>query len=109
LLLTTLKRWKLLTLLLTRENNMLSALKKYGWNLLLSVDQLVNAVLAGDPDETISSRIGKVKQSHGGSIPWRRPVLKIVDHFLDIVETGHTVNSIETDEGSAEVWNWRRK
>lgn len=33
--------------------------KKYIWNLLISIDQLCNTILGGDPDETMSSRMGK--------------------------------------------------
>jgi hypothetical protein len=34
-------------------------LKKYLKNILISLDQLVNAILGGDPDMTISARIGR--------------------------------------------------
>ncbi|MDC3412513.1 hypothetical protein [Terrihalobacillus insolitus] len=33
--------------------------KRYFWNLLISIDQLVNTILGGYPDETLSSRMGK--------------------------------------------------
>lgn len=33
--------------------------KRYIWNLLIAIDQLFNALLFGDPDETLSSRMGK--------------------------------------------------
>ena len=36
-------------------------LKKYIWNMLIAFDQFVNAIFGGDPDETISSRVGKHK------------------------------------------------
>lgn len=32
---------------------------KYIWNLLIAIDQLFNTILGGDPDETMSSRMGK--------------------------------------------------
>jgi hypothetical protein len=32
---------------------------RYFWNLLIAVDQLFNTVFGGDPDETLSSRMGK--------------------------------------------------
>ena len=31
----------------------------YFKNVLIGIDQLVNALLGGDPDETVSSRVGK--------------------------------------------------
>ena len=42
---------------------------KYFLNILISLDQMGNTLLGGDPDETISSRLGKLKQKHGGQIP----------------------------------------
>ena len=35
---------------------------RYLWNVLLSLDQLGNSLLGGDPDETISSRVGRIKR-----------------------------------------------
>ena len=35
-------------------------LKTYIVNILLGIDQLVNVLMFGDPDETISSRAGRV-------------------------------------------------
>ncbi len=49
---------------------------KWLLNILISIDQLGNTIAGGDPDETISSRLGKLKVKHGGKIPWRRPVSK---------------------------------
>lgn len=44
-------------------------MKRYIWNLLISIDQLVNTITGGDPDETISSRCGKkARQGHKFSI-----------------------------------------
>jgi hypothetical protein len=34
-------------------------MKKYLWNLLVALDELTNAILLGDPRETISSRADK--------------------------------------------------
>lgn len=34
-------------------------LKKYIRNILISIDQFANTVLGGDPDMTISSRLGR--------------------------------------------------
>jgi hypothetical protein len=36
--------------------------KKWFWNVLIALDQLVNALAFGDPDETISSRAAKAMQ-----------------------------------------------
>lgn len=77
---------------------------------LLAVDQLGNNVpvvsrlmfgpYAGQSeDETISSSLGKLKESRGGKIPWRYPVAKLVDWGLDKIDKNHSVDAIEHDEG----------
>ena len=69
-------------------------------NVLIGIDQLGNAFVGGDPDETISSRLGKLKVRHGGKIPWRRPLSKIIDWGLDKIDPNHSVDAIEADEGN---------
>jgi hypothetical protein len=68
--------------------------KKYLFNLLISVDQLVNAVFGGDPDETISSRLGRNYPN-----TW---FAKFVD-VLFFWQTNHTKEAIESDEGKDAV------
>jgi len=67
--------------------------KQYFWNLLIAVDQLANTLLAGDPDETISSRCGKRVRAGKcylcGPLCW---VLGRLDKY-------HCQKSIEEDEG----------
>ncbi len=72
-------------------------------NIALSIDQLGNVLLGGSPDESISSRLGKLKRSHDGTIPWSHPVSKIVDAGLDLIDPNHSIDAIEDDEGSDDV------
>jgi len=72
---------------------------KWLLNILISIDQLGNTITGGDPDETISSRLGKMKVKHGGRIPWYRPLSKVVDFGLDKIEPNHSIDAIEKDEG----------
>jgi hypothetical protein len=89
--------------------------------IALGLDQLGNTLLGGDPDETISSTLGKLKDLHGGRIPWqptsggsmRRlafPIARIVDAGLDLIDPGHSQAKIEKDRGEddsrefAEEW-----
>jgi hypothetical protein len=81
----------------------MNTLQKWVFNVLIGVDQLGNSILGGDPDETISSRIGKVKLAHGGRIPWKYPWMKVTDFILDKIDPNHSINSIEPDEGSDEI------
>jgi len=71
-------------------------LKKWIWNLAISLDQLVNTILGGDPDETLCSRAAKAKRENK---LWGRLLCKIMDYF----DKGHCENSIEKDEGSNAV------
>jgi hypothetical protein len=61
-------------------------------NVLISVDQLGNAVLRGDPDETISSRAAKAELR---GKKWGCLLCK----FLDKLDKDHCKKSIESDEG----------
>lgn len=78
----------------------MNRLGKYIMNILISLDQLGNSILLGDPDETISSRIGRIKQKWGGQVPWRRPVTRVTDWVLERIDPGHSLDAIEPDEGS---------
>lgn len=69
----------------------MNKLKKYFWNILISIDQFVNTVFGGDPDETISSRLGKDRNKN-----WFTTKLSA---FLDLFESDHVEKSIEEDEG----------
>ena len=70
-------------------------MKRYLWNLFISLDQLANTVLGGDPDETISSRAGK-KQRKGRLAYYLCRAL----HWID---PGHCKRAIEHDEGDDAV------
>lgn len=68
-------------------------MKRYFWNILISIDQFANTLFNGDPDETISSRIGKkVKNGKRG---WRYSLCM----FLSLLDRDHCIKSIEEDEG----------
>lgn len=68
-------------------------LKKYIKNVLVSIDQLVNTILGGDCDETISSRVGK---NYNGT--W---IHKLIDWLFSWQKKpqGHSEAAIEWDEG----------
>ena len=72
-------------------------LKKYIFNILISLDQLVNVLLLGDPDETISSRLGKWLTDGKGT--WRELVAYPICQFLWLFDYNHCTKSIESDEG----------
>jgi len=57
----------------------------------IAIDQLGNALGAGDPDETVSSRMGKALH--------RSRFSRWACGQLDRVDPGHCVDAIEGDEG----------
>jgi len=64
-------------------------MSKYIRNILISLDQLANTILGGDPDETISSRVGK--NYHGSKIE------ELINYFFG---PNHCENAEEKDEGN---------
>ena len=66
---------------------------QYFWNLLIALDQLANTILFGDPDETMSSRMGKYVRRGRGWFPCH--LCKILNWF----EKDHCIRSIEADRG----------
>ena len=65
------------------------------WNILISIDQLANTILGGDPDETISSRAGKMQHDS----KWA----KVLCWLLNKIDTNHCKESIEEDEGKDRI------
>lgn len=63
---------------------------RYLLNLLIAIDQLGNAILGGDPDETISSRAAKKADRRG----WR-----VIARLLEFINPGHLARAREDDEG----------
>jgi len=68
-------------------------MKRYFWNLLISLDQLVNTILGGYPDETMSSRMGKRVVKRDSRI------CKIICYWLNKIDPNHCTDAIEKDEG----------
>lgn len=75
-------------------------MKKYGLNILISIDQFFNTVLGGDPDETISSRAAK------GQHRW---YWRWLGYLLEWLDPNHLQDSIEPDEGDDAVLKQRKK
>jgi len=66
--------------------------KRYLVNLLIALDQFGNALFAGDPDETISSRAGKAARRG-------RRWGCILCRLLHLFDRNHCEKSIELDRG----------
>lgn len=66
-------------------------LRAYLWNLFVAVDQLLNTLALGDPDETLSSRMGKASV--------RCKLCRAICRLLSRIDARHCEESIEPDEG----------
>lgn len=67
------------------------------WNVLIGIDQTGNAALGGNPDETISSRVGKAAERGVR----RAVILEAIINLIFAVAAGerhHCADSIERDE-----------
>jgi hypothetical protein len=81
----------------------MSKLIKYLWNILIAIDQFVNTICGGDPDETISSRLGKWAIDGENKSGIRRYIYKVVNWIVELFERDHFKKSIEEDEGSRHI------
>jgi hypothetical protein len=70
---------------------------RYFWNILIALDQLLNTLFLGDPDETISSRAGKYAAQRRGWFPCA------LCRLLDKIDPHHCAKSIEADEGGRSI------
>ncbi len=73
---------------------MMRFIGKYLQNLLLSIDMMVNAIFFGDPEETISSRVGKryTTETRCKFCDW-------ICWVLDKIDTRHCRKSINVNQG----------
>jgi hypothetical protein len=73
---------------------MFNFIKRYLQNIFVGIDQLINVLMFGDPDETMSSRAGRVWPDS----VWRKFIDKIM-----FWQTDHCHRAIETGEGKRDL------
>jgi hypothetical protein len=84
----------------------LKGFARYIYNLLVSFDQFVNALLLGSPDETISSRTARALLSEKPKW-WVKPFAKFVNWLFSAIQVDHIKYSLEIDEDQrGEMWKW---
>ena len=84
------------------RNNICPNYQKIIMNIGTSISQSASTWLLGDPDETISSRVGKAERAG-------KPLfVNVISPLLDVLtlETNHAYKSIEDDEGDKAIWDW---
>lgn len=67
-------------------------MKTYLKRNLIAIDQLVNTSFGGNPDETISSRLGRYARRHDRKFPF---YLGWLYSTLEAIDYGHCDRSIE--------------
>jgi hypothetical protein len=72
---------------------------KYIWNIIIWLDQGLNTLRGGDPDETLSSAAGKYAREGRGWIPCH------FCKFLNLFQKDHCLRSIEEEEGKDDLLN----
>jgi len=75
----------------------MKSVSRYLWNVLIWLDQGLNVLFGGDPDETVSSRMGKAVREG------RCVLCKFGCRVLNIFDKNHCEKSIESDEGSRQI------
>jgi len=87
----------------------LKGFSQYLYNVALGIDQMINVVLLGDPDESISGRTGRAMTS--GKPKRLVPGLaRFIDWLFWVIfkERNHVLNAIEPEERphEKELWSW---
>jgi hypothetical protein len=85
---------------------------QYIYNLGLGIDQFINVLLLGDPDESLSGRTGRAMLS--GTPVFFVPFLWRFIDFVALVlagELNHCINAVENEERphEKELWSWIKK
>jgi len=81
--------------------------RRYCINVLIAIDQLCNAILLGDPDETISSRTGKWLGLPKNT--WKFKVAYVLCRALHVLDKQHCLDAIEENEGKWDLTNRSKK
>lgn len=91
------------------------------YNYLIAYDQLMNALLLGHPDETLSSRLGRAKDKERYTwVRWLRIAIDALFWFdtkvVDGKKLGHCEKSVMPLEqqnfrtvADYEIWSWQHE
>lgn len=87
--------------LIDRFKNPKTVVGKWCLNMFIAWDQLFNAARGGDPDETISSDLGKDQKA--GTL---NPLENVIAEGLNVIDPNHCQKAIEADEGKDSIKNF---
>ena len=63
-----------------------SKIGRYFWNIFISIDQFINTLFGGDPDETISSRLGKWERANKNSQGLKKWIYNSTNTIVELIE-----------------------
>jgi hypothetical protein len=78
---------------------------KYIWNILIAIDQLVNTVFGGQPDETISAKAYRMRVEKN-SFFWKNAEKVINLIFFD---EKHCEKSANSELSRKQIASWYKK
>lgn len=87
----------------SQKENKMNILARYFWNIIIGIDQLINTLFGGDPDETISSRLGKWLVLPHDQLKWK--ISYTICRILHLFDKNHCIKNIEEDEGANDIFN----
>jgi hypothetical protein len=85
--------------------NILQGIGRYFGNYLILLDITMHTIVGGDPEETISSHIGRLKVENGGTIPKGRIVARALDPICNLFQKDHFIQALEPDQGKDGLWD----
>lgn len=65
------------------------------FEIIMSIDRFVNALLLGDPDESLSSRFGRQKDTY--------KFYKYLCLVLSLFDRNHCEDAVQPEEGSDQI------
>lgn len=74
-------------------------IKAYAWNILIALDQLLNAALCGYPDETFSART--YRKAQAGQWFWRT-LCRVIDLLFRWESKNHCAEAFENEKNRAQ-------
>jgi hypothetical protein len=91
------------------DPNKYSKIGLYFANLQVGLSQFINTLIGGDPDETLSSRVGKMKRGITNSKnPWLKPIQWGNQIFVIFwKQKDHWNSAIEDDKGDRALWKFK--
>jgi hypothetical protein len=85
------------------KNKKRNPVAQYFFNIAIGFDQLLSAFKGNDPDETVSSVLGKLERHYGNDFEKKRWFAAKLAEILNRIQPNHCKDAIEDDEGKNAV------